>query len=93
MPCANRDASLLTQKRRGMALNSYYNSWKAATVNSSSGGVAATTGPARTSAEVIGEIYLGCQTCNAINATTDPNVSRYPSNPSAGGARGLTGSS
>ena len=84
MPCTNRDASLLTQKRRGIALKSYYDSWKAATVNRTKDGNQAATGPARTNAEVISEIYLGCQACNTTG---------YPFNPSAGGAGGLTGSS
>jgi len=95
-----RDASMVTLKKRNIALNSYYNSWKAATVLSSAP-VAATTGPGRTSAELIKEIQLGCIACNAVSNETaknagqayDRNVSLYPTNPSAGGASGLTGTS
>jgi hypothetical protein len=59
------------------------------------------TSPARTSAEVIGEIKLGCMACNAVSNEAlklagqvyDRNVSLYPFNPSQGGAGGLTGTS
>ena len=67
MPCANRDASWLTQKRRGVALNSYYNSWKAATVNSSTGGNQAMKAPCATGAEVHSEIKVGCTAAYAYN--------------------------
>ena len=95
-----RDASMVTIRKRNIALNSYYQSWKAATVLSSAP-VSATTAPGRTSAELIKEIQLGCTACNAVSneaaknagQTYDRNVSLYPQNPSAGGASGLTGSS
>ena len=113
MPCTNRDASVLTKKRRGVAEYSYYNDWKTNTVNNNTGFTnQAVSAPARTSAEVIGEIKLGCQTAYAYNnqlvqngntsasaatgfpgATYDANVAQYPTNQSAGGAPGLTGSS
>lgn len=68
MPCTNRDASVLTKKRRGVAEYSYYTSWKAATVNNNSGfNNQAVIAPARTSAEVVSEIKLGCQTAYAYN--------------------------
>jgi len=68
MPCTNRDASLLTKKRRGVAEYSYYNDWRSNTVNNKSGFTnQAVIAPARTSAEVIGEIKLGCQTAYAYN--------------------------
>jgi hypothetical protein len=83
-----------------MALNSYYNSWKQASVLSANANLALKS-PGITSAEVISEIKLGCMACNAISNEAakntgqpyDQNVSRYPFNPSAGGASGLTGSS
>ena len=97
MPCTIHDASLLTQKRRNKALNAYYNDWKSAT----NAGNMAVTGPAKTSAEVVTEIKLGCNACNAVSnealknsgAVYDRNVSLYPNNPSRGGPEGLTGSS
>ena len=113
MPCTNRDASVLTKKRRGVAEYSYYNDWKTNTVNNNTGFTnQAVIAPARTSAEVLSEIKLGCQTAYAYNnqlvkngnstfsvavgfpgATYDANVAQYPTNNSAGGAPGLTGSS
>jgi len=105
MPCANRDASWLTQKRRGVALNSYYNSWKAATVNSSTGGNQAMKAPCATGAGVHSEIFVGGQACNAYNNNQvrlgdtssgqvyDANVALYPANVSRGGGHGATGTS
>jgi hypothetical protein len=97
MPCTVRDASLVTVRNRNKALNSYYNSWKVATDAS----VVGVTPPAKTGAEVLTEAKLGCTTCyieqNERNKDAgepyDANVSRYPFNPSAGGASGLTGTS
>jgi hypothetical protein len=84
MGLTNRDSSVLTMKRRGMAENSYYTQWKAATMNTSTP-MQGVTAPAKVSAEVISEITLGCSTCTAI-AGTDPNMRQYPFNPSSGGA-------
>lgn len=83
MGTANRDSSVLTMKRRGMAEKSYYDQWKNATMNTANamGGV---TAPARTSAEVVAEITVGCTACSALT-TTDPNAA-VPFNPSSGGA-------
>jgi hypothetical protein len=86
MGVTNRDSSILTQKRRGIAENSYYTQWKAATVNTSTP-LPGITSPARVSAEVVSEIRLGCATCAAnANPQTDRNLSAYPFNPSSGGA-------
>ena len=99
MPTTVRDASLVTQRKRNMALNSYYETWKAATVNSSSP-TSALKAPAATGAEVVKQISSGCRACYVLDNEAlkeqglgDPNVSRYPANPSAGGASGLTGQS
>ena len=99
MPCTVRDASLVTQRKRNIALNSYYETWKAATVNSSNP-TSALKAPAATGAEVIKQISAGCRACYILDNEAlkeqglgDPNVSRYPPNPSAGGASGLTGQS
>jgi len=83
MGTANRDSSVLTMKRRGMAENSYFEQWKAATMNTSSpmGGV---TAPAKRSAEVVTEITIGCMACSALDGT-DPNAGVL-FNPSSGGA-------
>lgn len=99
MPCTVRDASLVTIKKRNIALNSYYNGWLSA-VNSTYANNSLTS-PAATSAEVLAEIHQGCSSCYAVSNNTaknaglayDKNVSLYPNNPSAGGASGLTGSS
>ena len=100
MPCTVRDASLVTTKNRGIALNAYYNDWKNSVVNSNRPN-AALTPPANTGAEVVAEIREGCVACNALTNETakilgqtyDRNVSLYPANPSAGGASGLSGTS
>jgi hypothetical protein len=84
MGVTNRDASILTKKNRGVAQNSYYQQWYAATVVQGQAGVA---GPAKTSAEVVAEIKVGCRACATLDAVgTDPNASQYPFNPSSGGA-------
>ena len=77
-----RDASLLTQKKRNMAQHAYYDAWKTAT----NAGNTATTNPARSTAEVLSEISLGCTAC-VVNSSSnvDPNMVRYPTNPSSGG--------
>jgi hypothetical protein len=102
MPCAIRDASMVTLKNRNKALNAYYNDWKAATVTATGATVSqAVTPPAATSAEVIAEIREGCAACYAVSnnqnkvlgLTYDTNISLYPDNRSAGGASGLTGQS
>ena len=100
MPPTVRDASLVTQRKRNMALNSYYETWKAATVNSSSP-VSGLKAPAATGAEVVKQISAGCRACYVLDNEAlkeqglpyDINASRYPANPSAGGASGLTGQS
>jgi hypothetical protein len=99
MPTTVRDASLVTQRKRNMALNSYYETWKAATVNSSSP-VSGLKAPAATGAEVVKQISAGCRACYILENEAlkeqglgNPNLSRYPANPSAGGASGLTGQS
>lgn len=86
MGVTNRDSSVLTMKRRGVAERSYYEQWKAATVNNANPqqGLSA---PAKVSAEVVSEIALGCAVCtgiDAMNNKTDPNIGVF--NPSSGGA-------
>ena len=99
MPPTVRDASLVTRRKRNIALNSYYQTWKAATVNSSNP-TSALKAPAATGAEVVKQISAGCRACYILENEAlkeqglgDPNLSRYPANPSAGGASGLTGQS
>lgn len=99
MPPTIRDASLVTKKNRDIALNSFYNSWKTATMNTPNANPAVTS-PASTSAEVLAEIRNGCSACAALEnfnamALGAPmaNLTRYPPNTSFGGASGLTGSS
>ena len=82
MGVTNRDSSLLTMKRRGMAENSYYTQWVAATVKSSNPQQGLTP-PARVSSAVVAEITLGCATCTA-NEGKDRNLGVF--NPSSGGA-------
>lgn len=68
MPCTNRDASLLTQKRRGMAEYSYYVDWKKNTVNNATGFAnQALKGPCVTGAETHLEIGLGGSAAYEIN--------------------------
>ena len=87
MGVANRDASLLTQKRRNMAENAYYVGWKAAVA----AGGTALTGPARAGAEVLSEIKLGCTACTIIAENgSDPNKTRYPANFSSGKNTGVS---
>ena len=87
MGVANRDASLLTQKRRNMAENAYYNGWKAAVA----AGATALTGPARAGAEVLSEIKLGCTACTILEENgSDPNKTRYPANFSSGKNTGVS---
>ena len=78
MGVANRDASQLTKARRNRAENAYSNDWKSAIAN----GVSAASSPARTSAEVVTEIKLGCVSCFSINGN-DINQPRYTANPSS----------
>ena len=78
MGIANRDASQLTKARRNRAENAYSNDWKSAIAN----GVSVATPPARTSAEVVTEIKLGCVSCFTINEN-DLNQPRYRANPSS----------
>jgi len=99
MPPTVRDASLVTARRRNIALNSYYQTWKNGTVKSSSP-LPALKAPAGNGAELVKQIFLGgtaeyILTNEALKeqGLGDPNVSRYPANPSAGGASGLTGQS
>lgn len=80
MGVANRDASQLTLKKRNKTQNAYSNDFKAAVLTGNS----ALTSPARTSAEVVSEIKLGCTACYIENNTTDPNQVRYPPNFSSG---------
>lgn len=84
MGVTNRDSSILTQKRRGMAENSYYQQWNAATMSNSNPqqGLKA---PALVSTAVISEIRLGCATC-ADNTTPQTDANRGVFNPSSGGA-------
>jgi hypothetical protein len=78
MGIANRDASQLTKARRNRAENAYSNDWKTAIIN----GVQVATPPARTSAEVVTQIKLGCVSCHTIYGD-DVNQPRYTANPSA----------
>jgi hypothetical protein len=80
MGVSNRDASLLTQKKRNIAVNAYYEAWKAGVASGNS----AVTGPARSSAELVSEKKLGCIACNVLSNTTDANVTRYPTNVTSG---------
>lgn len=98
MGTANRDASQITMRNRNKALNSYYDAWKSATVNSS----APTQGlkaPAGTSAEVVAQVQAGCVACTIYTNTRvsasnpDPNQTLYPSNLSRGGASSTTNQS
>jgi hypothetical protein len=84
MGVTNRDSSILTQKRRGMAENSYYTQWKQATMSNANPqqGLKA---PAVVSGQVVSEITLGCTACLTYNTPqTDPNIGVF--NPSSGGA-------
>jgi hypothetical protein len=99
MPPTVRDASLVTARKRNIALNSYYERWKSATVNSTSPSPALNA-PAATGAQVVKQISAGCRACYILDNEAlkeqglgDRNLSRYPANPSAGGASGLTGHS
>jgi hypothetical protein len=100
MPTAVRDASLVTLKNRGIALNAYKTAFANATMNTATAN-AALIAPGVTSAETLPQARVGCEACVALDnfnaaalgQTTDPNISRYPFNPSAGGASGLTGTS
>jgi hypothetical protein len=95
MPTTVRDASLVTMKNRNIALYAYQQSFVSATMNTSNAN-AALTPPAATSAVVVKQVELGCSACDALanwNANVPSNNARYPFNPSAGGASGLTGSS
>jgi hypothetical protein len=96
MGTANRDASQVTKRNRNKAENSYYQGWKAATVNGS--GNSALTAPGASGAESLLEARDGCYVCtvynNSSSANPDPNMlSLNPPNRSAGGAGGLTGNS
>jgi hypothetical protein len=92
MGTANRDASQVTVKNRGKAVNAYYNDWKSATVNNNGGGNKAISMFAAAGAEVIQQQRAGCEACNAVtnelNGSPDANVSVYPPNRSSGGPQG-----
>ena len=100
MPTAVRDASQVTLKNRGIALNAYKSAFTSATMNTAAAN-AALVAPGVTSAETLIQARVGCEACVAVDnfntaalgGTTDPNIARYPNNPSAGGAPSLTGSS
>lgn len=82
MGVTNRDSSMLTQKRRGIAENSYYQQWATATMSNAVAqqGLKA---PAIVSGAVVSEIKMGCAKCAEVNST-DPNLGVF--NPSSGGA-------
>jgi len=80
MGIANRDASLLTMQRRNKAENAYYNDWKAGVTK----GNVALTSPAKSTAEVLTEVKLGCTACTVQDNVTDKNLQRYPVNFSSG---------
>jgi len=100
MPTTVRDASLVTQKNRGIALNAYKTAFTSATMNTAAANPALTA-PGVVSAQTLSQARLGCEACVAVDdfnaaalgQTTDPNITRYGPNPSAGGASGLTGTS
>jgi hypothetical protein len=100
MPTAVRDASLVTLKNRGIALNAYKSAFTGATMNTTVTNQALNA-PGATGAETLIQARVGCEACVALDdfnaaaagQTTDPNIARYPNNPSAGGAGSLTGSS
>jgi hypothetical protein len=82
MGVTNRDSSMLTQKRRGIAENSYYQQWATATMSNAVAqqGLKA---PAIVSGAVVSQVKLGCATCAGVEGT-DPNLGVF--NPSSGGA-------
>jgi len=82
MGVTNRDSSLVTQKMRGMAGFSYYQQWQTATMSNANAN-AATIAPARVSAEIIPQIYVG-NTADIAFLGRDSNI-RPPFNPSSGG--------
>jgi len=96
MGTTNRDSSLITQKRRNIAVNAYYQGFVAANGNNG-----AISKPGQAGAEIVTQGKLGCVACNVLTNNTakvlgqsyDPNVSLYPPNYSHGGAGGLTGQS
>jgi hypothetical protein len=100
MPTAVRDASQVTLKNRGIALQAYKAAFTGATMNTASAN-AALIAPGVTGAETLIQARVGCEACVAVDnfntaalgQTTDPNITRYPANPSAGGAGSLTGTS
>lgn len=99
MPTAVRDASMVTKKNRDIALNAYYESWKSNTMNTANANQALAP-PAATGAAVVAQIREGCSACAALTnfneialGGTMGNLTRYPPNPTTGGASGLTGTS
>ena len=100
MPTAVRDASQVTYKNRGIALNAYKSAFTGATMNTTAAN-AALIAPGVTSAETLGQARVGCEACVAVDnfnaraagQSYDTNISRYPANASAGGAPSLTGTS
>ena len=92
-----RDASLVTKRNQGKAVNSYYTQWKDATVNAAPGVLnMAATSPGQTGAEALIEKKVGCDACvvyanelkrqvNPADTTIDANLSLYPFNPSSSG--------
>lgn len=100
MPTAVRDASMVTLKNRGIALNAYKSAFTSATMNTTQINQALTA-PGVTGAQTLIQARVGCEACVAVDdfnaaalgQSTDPNITRYPANPSAGGAGSLTGSS
>jgi hypothetical protein len=77
MGTANRDASLVTAQKRNVAINSYASDWYSATITSTTPNKALAK-PGATGAEIISQIYSGCEECTNISkAGSDPNVGPY----------------
>ena len=90
-----RDASLVTQRNRNKAVNSYYQAFKTAVIESSNPQQGMVV-PGATGANSVTQAKLGCIACTIYNnelirsglatGTSDNNLQLYPFNPSAGGA-------
>ena len=91
-----RDASLVTKRNQGKAVNSYYNDWKAATVTAAPAAMnPSLKAPGITGAESLIDNRIGCNACtvyanelkkqvNPADTTIDANMALYPANPSSG---------
>jgi hypothetical protein len=92
-----RDASLVTKRNQGKAVNAYYNDWKSRTVTASPAALnMAATSPGVSGAESLIEKKVGCDACvvysnellkraNPSDPAVDANLSLYPANASSSG--------